>query len=107
MVGPYRDDPNFLAWESLGDWAKRDPANWPVHHVLYRFAQMRHAKLTVEIGIGRGMGTYFLGAHAKMVGGKHYAIDVALTPIKRASRRRRWGVATRPAGGGPRSVEHR
>lgn len=83
MLDLYADDPDFRAWEKWA-WAKRDPANWPVHHMLYRFAQVLRAKRTVEIGIGRGMGTYILGTHAKLIGGIHTAIDIAPNTISRA-----------------------
>lgn len=75
---------DLRGWEKLGAWCKPDPANWAVWPLIYHQAKMMLARTTVEIGVGRGHGTYALGLHAKEVGGQHYAIDVASTPIGRA-----------------------
>lgn len=72
------------AWTNLGAWAKLD-GNWPVHYILYHLAKLMYASETVEIGIGRGHGTYLLGLHAKQVGGRHTAIDVVPSVCNRAA----------------------
>lgn len=72
-------------WVELGGSAKLD-GNWAVHGVLYHLAKLMRARCTVEIGIGRGHGTYTLGSHAKQVGGMHFAIDVTRNNCARAQR---------------------
>jgi predicted O-methyltransferase YrrM len=82
QIGP-NTDLDLEAWLDLGAWAKFD-GNWPVHYVLYYLAKLLKARETMEIGIGRGHGTYMLGLHAREAGGRHAAVDVAQTPVNRA-----------------------
>jgi len=74
-------------WQELGVWAEPDPCTIHLHWVFYsllKFRNARHPQQTVEIGIGRGYGTYLFGMFAKEEGGHHAAIDVASAPIQRA-----------------------
>lgn len=72
------------AWLELSKVFVFDPGNWAVHYLLYYWAKLMRARETIEIGVGRGHGTYMLGLHALEVGGHHTAIEVAPTHANRA-----------------------
>jgi predicted O-methyltransferase YrrM len=77
----------------LGDWAKPDPATEHFHFIFYHLCYLMKARTTVEVGIGRAFCAYVLGHYAKEVGGQHYEIDVAITPILRAKQvQKRWDL---------------
>ncbi len=51
--------------------------------LLYCLAKLIKARLTLEIGIGWGFGSFALGLHAKEVNGVHYAIDAGSVSVQR------------------------
>jgi hypothetical protein len=66
-------------------WLRFEPGSWYRNHTLYGIARLMRARDTIEIGIGQYVsGIYWLGHHAKQIGGVHTAIDISPQNISRA-----------------------
>jgi predicted O-methyltransferase YrrM len=72
-------------WDSF-PWAKFDPGSWDRNLLLYDLASSMKAREVVYIGIGQQPnGVYLLGLHALQHGARVTFIDVAQSPINRAT----------------------
>lgn len=82
-------------WEREFTWAKPDPATRPLYPVLYHLAEYIKAQSIVEVGIGRGFGSFVFGLFAKTHNADYCCIDLANHCCRRAKvTAERWGFPT-------------